>query len=187
MLAAREEIISLVSTRVTEEQRLQVEVEPTREKVRKTLKKLPKSKAPGIDGMTIEVLLACWSFLQIDCLNMILLFWRTDILSWQTIAGVLKLVSKKADKRCLKDCWRPLTMLPIIYKLIAKLIAERFNHFSSALISKQQIGFISGKHILENISLAWMTHGWVVHHNIPMILILLNFEKAFDLVEHAYI
>lgn len=100
--------------------------------------------------------------------------------------GVLKLVPKKAENRCLKDWW-PLTMLPIIYKLIAKLIIERFSPFNSALISIQQTGFILGRHILENISLAWMTHDWVVHHNIPMLLVLLDFEKAFDRVEHTCI
>lgn len=94
--------------------------------------------------------------------------------------GVLKLVPKKSDKRHLKD-WCPLTMLSIIYKLIAKLIVERFSPFSSFIISKQQIGFILGRHILKNISLAWMTHNWVVHHNIMTLLIFLDFEKALTM------
>lgn len=62
MEAARDEILSFVSTRVTKEQRLAIEAKPIGDKVRKTLKKIPKSKVLGIDGM-IVVLLACWSFL----------------------------------------------------------------------------------------------------------------------------
>lgn len=116
--------------------------------------------------MTVEVLLACWSFLQNDCLAMIHQFLGTSNLARQTTAGVLKLVPKKADERSLKD-WHPLTMLPTIYKLIAKLLAEQFSPYSSNIISIQQTGFIPGCHILENILLAWMTHDWVVHHKLP--------------------
>lgn len=66
-------------------------------------------KAPNIDGMTMEVLLAYSSFLQKDCLDMIHQFWETDSLARQTTADVLKLVPKKADKRQLKD-WQTITM-----------------------------------------------------------------------------
>lgn len=59
MQVAREEILGLVSTRVTKEQRVQIEAEPMGEEVRKTFKKLPKSKALGIDGMIVKVFLTC--------------------------------------------------------------------------------------------------------------------------------
>lgn len=74
VMVAREELLSLVSTRVMEEQRLEIEAEPTREEVRKTPKKLPKSKVPRRDKMTVEVLLACWISFKMSCLNMIILF-----------------------------------------------------------------------------------------------------------------
>lgn len=70
-LTARDELLSYVSTSVMEEQQLKIEAIPTGEEVRSILKKLPKLKAPRIDGMTMEVLLAYWSFLQTDCLAMI--------------------------------------------------------------------------------------------------------------------
>lgn len=119
-----------------DEQRLKIEVVPIGEEVQSILKQLPKSKAPRIDGMIVEVLLAYWSFLQSDYLAMIHQFWDTRILAHQTIVKVLKLVSKKADKRQLKD-WRPLTMMPIIYKLIAKLLAKQFSPYNVVIISIQ--------------------------------------------------
>lgn len=84
--------------------------------------------------MKIKVVLACWSFLQHNCLAMILQFWSTSNIAHQTTAGVLKHVPKKAGKRRLKD-WRPLAMMPIIYKMIAKLLAEHFSPYSSKIIS----------------------------------------------------
>lgn len=70
--------------------------------------------------------------------------------------------------------------MPIIYKLIAKLLAERFSPYSRDIISIQETGFIPNRHILENISRAWMTHDWVVHHKLPTLFLKLDFKKAFD-------
>lgn len=89
----------------------------------------------------VEVLVASWSFVQANCLAMIQQFWSTSVLPHSTTSGVMKVIPKKADKRRLKD-WRPLTMLPIVYKLIAKLLSVRFNLHSKVLISPQQTGFI---------------------------------------------
>lgn len=74
-----------------------------------------------------------------------------------TKARVMKMVPKKADKRCLKD-WCPLTMLSIVYKIIAKLLVNRLSPHNNACISPQQTGLIPGHFILKNISLAWLTH-----------------------------
>lgn len=56
VLVAREELISYVSTQVTEEKLATLEAKSINKEVRKILKILPKSKASGIDGMIVEVL-----------------------------------------------------------------------------------------------------------------------------------
>lgn len=78
-------------------------------------------------------------------------------------------------------------MLSVVYKLISKLLVVRLSPHNIDIISPQQIGFITGRFILENISLAWLTHDWVVRHNKPTLFLKLDFEKAFDQVEHEYI
>lgn len=76
-------------------------------------------------------------------------------------------------------------MLTIIYKLIASLLSARLSPISRSLVSPQQTGFITGRYILKNISLAWMTVEWVTKHKPPTLLILLYSKKAFDWVEHV--
>lgn len=92
----------------------------------------------------------------------------------------------KEGKHRLKD-WRPLIMLLVLYKLIAKLLALRFSPHSKFLVRPQQTGFILERFILENVSLSWMTHDWVVRHKVPTLILKLDFGKAFDRVEHPYI
>lgn len=78
-------------------------------------------------------------------------------------------------------------MLTVIYKLIATLLSTRLSSINKEIISPQQTGFIQGRSILENISLAWMTFEWVTKNQIPTLRFLLDSEKAFDRVEHAFI
>lgn len=56
---------------VTPLQKDEIKREPTSEELSCTLKALPKEKAPGLDGLTVEVLKACWSFLLKESLAMI--------------------------------------------------------------------------------------------------------------------
>jgi hypothetical protein len=110
------------STKVTAVSWTLLEEAPSMNELRETLLLLPFDKSPGIDGLTPEVFRACWHFIARDLFHMVLKFWATGELTGRTKEGIIKLIPKKADKRCLKD-WRPLTMLTTIYKLIAKLLA----------------------------------------------------------------
>ncbi|CAM6124136.1 unnamed protein product [Calypogeia fissa] len=159
---------------------------PTEKELKDVLDLLPNDKAPGIDGLTAKVFKACWDFIREDLLAMVLDFWATGTLAHCIKEGVLKLIPKKADKRRFKD-WRPLTMLTTIYKLIAKIIALRIKVFLPRMIAPQQTGFIPGRHILENISVAWLTMDWIKAKRLPSIFLKLDFEKAFDRVHHGYL
>lgn len=69
-------------------------------------------------------------------------------------------------------------MLPIVYKLIAKLLAVRFSSDNKFLFNPQQIGFISGRFILKNVSMAWMAHDWVITHRIPTLFLNLILRRC---------
>lgn len=55
------------------------------------------------------------------------------------------------------------------------------------IILPQQTGFVPGRNILENISIAWLTRDWLHHTGLPALFLKLDFEKAFDRIEHSYI
>lgn len=113
-------------------------------------------------------------------------FWMSHSLPDRIKERLIKLIPKKMDKKLLKD-WRPLTILNTTYKILAKLLAIRLKRVLPSLISKQQTGFILGRHILENISIAWLTIDWIQKNLIPSLFLKLDFEKAFDRVDHSYI
>lgn len=78
-------------------------------------------------------------------------------------------------------------MLNTTYKIIAKILAKRLKRILPSLISRKQTGFIPGRHILENISIAWLTIDWIQRHKTQALFLKLDFEKAFNRVDHSYV
>lgn len=150
---ARRELLQHTSARVTNKQHREIERVLDGEEVQKVLQSMSKGKAPGMDGMSAEVLLANWNFIRADYIAMIQNFGNNRVLAYTTKTGVMKLVPKKDDKQRLKD-WRPLTMLSIVYKLASKLLAIWLSPHCKHIISSQQTGFIPRHFILENVSIA---------------------------------
>lgn len=103
VLEARRKLLQHTSAQVIEEQREEIKQKPNVEELRKTLLSLPKGKLPGLDGMTMKVLLATWSFIQADCLVLVKHSWDTGVLPHSTMTRVMKAIPKKADKRRLRD------------------------------------------------------------------------------------
>ena len=83
------------------------------------------------------------------------------------------------DRNFLKN-WRPISLLSVIYKLASGAIAERLKHTLENIISESQTGFIKGRFISDSTRLVYdITHATEVK-NIPGLLLLIDFEKAFD-------
>ncbi|KAA3453051.1 Retrovirus-related Pol polyprotein LINE-1 [Gossypium australe] len=85
--------------------------------------------------------------------------------------------------------FRPISLYSVLYKLVMKVIANRFKVIFSELISQEQAGFIAGRNIVDNIILAQeVIHsmrcnrkGW------KWMAVKLDLEKAYDRVSWDFI
>lgn len=106
----REQALRLIHSRIRDEDNTLMERTPTIEEVLKVINEMPKEKSPGIDGVTIEVLVKCWSFMGTACFDMVTAFWKDGTMTTKALARVIKLVPKSNETMELSN-WRPLTML----------------------------------------------------------------------------
>ena len=83
--------------------------------------------------------------------------------------------------------WRPITLLNIIYKIASGVVANRIKQYLPKLINEDQTGFISGRYIGENTRLLYDVLHFTEKENIPGLLLLVDFEKAFDTVSWSCI
>jgi len=61
----------------------------------------------------------------------------------QTV-GVISLIHKKGDESDLRN-WRPITLLNYDYKIMATVIAHRFQKVLNTIVHENQVGYIKGR------------------------------------------
>ena len=83
--------------------------------------------------------------------------------------------------------WRPITLLNTVYKIASSCIAARLKTVLPKLIGDDQKGFLKGRYIGENIRLLYNTLLYAKQHQIPGLLLMVDFEKAFDSVAWSFI
>ena len=101
--------------------------------------------------------------------------------------GVITCIPKgDKPKQFLKN-WRPISLLNISYKLAASCIANRLKSVLPSIINHEQTGFLSERYIGENTRAIYDLMDHTEKNNIPALLLLIDFEKAFDSVAWSFI
>ena len=75
----------------------------------------------------------------------------------------------------------------MIYKLASGVIANRLKGTLDSVISQCQTGFIGGRLISENTKLVYDIMHYTDMKQIPGLLMLIDFEKAFDALSWTFL
>ncbi len=172
---------------LTENQLLYLEGKLNKNELVLALKNMSNNKSPGSDGFTVEF----WKFFFNDLgdflLRSINYAYESGQLSVTQRLGIITLLPKgNKPKQYLKN-WRPISLLNITYKLASSCIANRLKSVLPTIIDDDQKGFMKGRYIGENTRLLYDLILYTQLHNQPGMLLLIDFEKAFDSVSHKFI
>ena len=102
------------------------------------------------------------------------------LVNYQLHKGIITCIPTGDKPRQFMKKWRPISLLNTVYKLASSCIAERIKSVLPILISNDQTGFIPGRYIGENTRLIYDILHFREEQDIPGILHLIDFEKAFD-------
>jgi len=83
--------------------------------------------------------------------------------------------------------FRPITLVGCMYKVLAKVLANRLRHVVSSVVSDSQSAFIKGKQILDGILVANEAVDEARRMNKELLLFKVDFEKAYDSVDLKYL
>ena len=145
-----------------------------------------KGKSPGEDGLPLEFYLTFWDILRHDLLTVFKDFERLDQLPDSFRMGIVSLLFKKNDKTDLKN-WRPITLLNVDCKLFSKILTSRMSCVLGDLIHPDQACAIPGRRITDSLVLIRDAICFARDRNIRLVVLNLDFEKAFDRVSHQYL
>ena len=154
-------------------------------KVEKNLKKLRTDKSCGPDKVhpfLLNKLAKCMSIVISKLFNISL---QTGKLPTIWKEGIVTALFKKGS-RSLASNYRGITLTSVICKQLEKIIVEALeNHLrSNNLQDKNQHGFTKKKSPITNLLEALNIWSEAISHGLPVDVIYLDFEKAFDKVPH---
>ena len=100
--------------------------------------------------------------------------------------GIITLIPKQNKSRQKITNYRPICLLNTVYKIASASIANRIKTVIDKLISRDQSGFISGRYIGDNTRIVYDLMQFVDEKNIPGLLLLIDFEKAYDSLSWSF-
>jgi hypothetical protein len=80
--------------------------------------------APGPDGLNVAFYKASWNWVKQDLLHLVSDFYSASILPQDINQTFITLIPKKPNPTIPQD-FRPISLCNVIYKLIAKSLADR--------------------------------------------------------------
>jgi hypothetical protein len=128
------------------------------------------NKSPGCDGFTIEFYKCFWPKLKTYLMK----------------SFEYSLPKHNKDKRYLKN-WRPISLLNVDYKILAKVLASRLQNVISGIVNENQTGYIKGRYIGDNIRTMLDILDITRQQQDPGLMVMIDFEKAFDTVSWDFL
>ena len=156
------------------------------DEIEKAMKMMQLNKSPGEDGLPIEFYKCFWNEIKTYLFSSYKYSIENGSLSITQKRGVISLLPKKNDLLLLKN-WRPLTLLNVDYKILAKLIATRIKGALMHLINKDQTGFLEKRFIGQNIASLIEIIEYCDENDLAAVLLSIDFEKAFDKLDWDFL
>ncbi|MCO5563867.1 hypothetical protein L7F22_017517 [Adiantum nelumboides] len=101
-------------------------------------------------------------------------------------SGIISLILKDGYASTLRQ-WRSITLMSSVYKILARMISARLRPFLLDLIHSSQTGFVHDRSILDNVVTFYEAVEWARQLEQPIAIMLLDFEKAYDRLDWAFL
>jgi exonuclease III len=159
----------------------------TAEEIRKQLCQMKNGKSADTAGIVAEMIKVGGPRLQ-----EILAAMFNDILLGQSVPPGewkhtrIKVLLKKGDPQ-LPGNYRPIAILPILYKLFSRILYQRLKVFLEPEQSVEQAGFRSGFSCEDHLLTLVLLYEKLNEQSLDLWIAAVDFEKAFDSVSHESI
>ncbi|CAJ2657018.1 unnamed protein product [Trifolium pratense] len=143
-------------------------------------------KSPGPDGINFGFIKDFWAELRGDIMRFISEFHRNGKLAKGINSTFIALIPKVDSPQRLND-FRPISLVGCLYKILAKVLANRLRLVIGSVISEAQTAFVKDRQILDGILVANEVVDEAQRSKKELMLFKVDFEKAYDSVDWGYL
>jgi hypothetical protein len=139
-------------------------------------------KSPGPDGINFGFIKDFWEELRGDIMRFISEFHRNGKLTKGINSTFIALNPKIESPQRLNDFW-PISLVGSLYKILAKVLANRLRLVMGSVISEPQTNFVKDRQILDGFLIANEVVDEARKSKKDLMLFKVDFEKAYDSVD----
>ncbi|KAK2440720.1 hypothetical protein QL285_012099 [Trifolium repens] len=143
-------------------------------------------KSPGPDGVNFGFIKDFWEDMKGYVVRFISEFHRNGKLTKGLNSTFIALIPKVDSPQRLND-FRPISLVGSLYKILAKLLANRLRMVIESVISETQTAFVKDRQILDGILIANEVVDEARRLKKDLLLFKVDFEKAYDSVDWGYL
>ena len=173
--------------KITAAHREECDLQITAAELTASLASLKPNTAPGPCGWTAEFFGKFWDIFCPLFLAVVNEIYESGTLPESFSKSITTLIPKKGkDKRYIENL-RPISLLSVPYKIIAKAMALRLKNSVGNIIHPDQTGFLKGRFIGENIRLIIDLMEFASRKQLKGLLMQCDFLKAYDSISWEYL
>ena len=178
-------IQQIPSTAITISERERQDKTPTLNEVQCAIKQLKNGKAPGNDGISIDVIKAGGLPLAKWLHEIFVDIWENEVMieDWRT-AILVRLYKNKGDKK-ICDNYRGISLLVATSKIFSRIILNRVQGHLDKQLLEEQAGFRSNRSTIDQIFILKMIMEKSRNNNKPLHMCFIDIMKAYDSVDRT--
>ncbi|GKA53338.1 RNA-directed DNA polymerase, eukaryota [Tanacetum coccineum] len=172
---------SQIAIRVGCEKYQQVDLEQnvSNEEIKSAVWDCGTNKSSSPDGFTFEFFCRYWKLLEHDIVTAVKEFFASCTFPPGCNFSFIALIPKIHDAKVVKD-YCHISLIRRLYKIIAKILANRLSFVISGLISDVQSAFVSNRQIPDSPFSLNELLLWCKHKKFKAMVFKVDFENAFD-------
>nr|GEX99612.1 RNA-directed DNA polymerase, eukaryota [Tanacetum cinerariifolium] len=172
--------------RIFEDQQIDLEGEVTKDEIKRAVWDCGIDKAPGPDGYTFGFYKKFWYLIGNDVYEAIIYFFTFGVIPKGCNSSFIALILKVPDANLVKDFW-PISLIGSLYKIIAKILANKLVSVLGDIVSEVQSAFVADRQILDGPFILNEIMQWCKRKKKQTLVFKVDFEKAYDSVRWDFL